>query len=63
MYAVILLTFEAAYFRDRRAFVRLVIAAGCAAVAALPMHWESLRYHAYVSFNNTVYNPGAPIDW
>ena len=34
-----------------------------AVVVSLPVHWESLRYPAYVSFNNTVYDPGAPIDW
>ena len=34
-----------------------------AGVAALPVHWESLRYPEYVSFNNVVYSPGGPIDW
>ncbi len=63
VYAVIFLALEATYFRDSRAAVRLAIAAAVAVVAALPMHWESLRHHAYVSFNNTVFNPGAPSDW
>ena len=27
------------------------------------MHWESLRYPEYVSFNNTVYQHGEPIRW
>ena len=57
------LTLEAVYFRDRAAVVRLVAAVAVAGVAALPVHWESLRYPAYVSFNNTVYDPGAPLDW
>jgi hypothetical protein len=51
------------YYRDRRAAIRLVAAAGVAALAALPVYWESLRYPAYVSFNNTVYDPSAPRDW
>lgn len=63
VYAVIFLALEAVYFRDRAAAVRLVVAATLSGVAALPVHWESLRYPDYVSFNNTVYNPGAPINW
>jgi hypothetical protein len=63
VYAVIYLALEAAYFRDRTAAIRLVVAAAVAGVAALPVHWESLRYPDYVSFNNTVYSPGAPVNW
>lgn len=63
IYAGIYLTIEAVYFRDRSAFVRLIAAAIVAGVVALPTHWESLRYPNYVSFNNTVYAPGAPLDW
>jgi hypothetical protein len=62
-YAVIYLGLEAMYYRDRRAAIHLVAAAGVAALAALPVYWESLRYPAYVSFNNTVYDPSAPRDW
>jgi len=63
VYAAIYLTIEAVYFRDRTAFVRLVVAGAFAGVVALPTHWESLRYPGYVSFNNTVYSPGGPVDW
>ena len=63
VYATALLALEAVYFRDRAAFVRLIAAAVFGGVAALPVHWESLRYPAYVSFNNTVYDPAAPKDW
>ena len=63
VYAVLYLALEALYFRDGRAALRLTTAAVFAAAAALPMHWESLRHHAYVSFNNTVFEPGAPIAW
>lgn len=63
VYALIFLALEALYFRDRPAAIRAAIAAAVASAAALPVHWESLRYSAYVSFNNTVYSPGAPIDW
>jgi hypothetical protein len=61
--ALMLLALEALYFRDRGAAIRLVVAALAAGVASLPMHWESFRYPAYVSFNNTVYDPSAPKDW
>jgi hypothetical protein len=63
VYAAIYLTLEAVYFGDRSAFLRVAAAAGMAMVAALPAHWESLRHPEYVSFNNTVYEPDAPIDW
>ena len=63
VYGVMFLALEAAYFKDARAAVRLAIAALFAMVAALPMHWESLRHHDYVSFNNTVFDPHAPTDW
>lgn len=63
VYALLFLTLEAVYFRDRAAAIRMVAAAGLAGIAALPVHWESLKYPDYVSFNNTVYNPGAPVNW
>ena len=63
VYAGIFLTIEAVYYRDRSAFVRLLVAALIALIAALPMHWESLRYPNYVSFNNTVYNPDVSPNW
>jgi hypothetical protein len=63
IYSVILLALEAAYFRDRAAFVRLVVVCALAGVAALPQHWESLRYRGYVNVNNFVYDPFAPKDW
>jgi hypothetical protein len=63
VYALLFLALEALYFRDGRAAIRMVVAAAVSGVAALPVHWESLRYSAYVSFNNTVYSPGAPVDW
>ncbi len=63
VYAGIYLLLEAAYYRDAKAVLRLAAAGLLAVIISLPVHWESLRYPAYVSFNNTVYNPGAPIDW
>lgn len=63
VYAVIFLGVEAAYFRDPSAAVRLALAGTVSVIAALPAHWESLRYPDFVSFNNTVYQPGAPINW
>ena len=63
LYALIYLTLDALYFRDRIAAVRLIAAAGIAGVAALPVYWESIRYPEYVSFNNVAYDPTAPVDW
>ena len=63
VYACIYLGIEAAYFRDRAAALRLALAAAIAAASSLPAHWESLRYRDYVSFNNTVYDPHAPVRW
>jgi hypothetical protein len=63
VYAGIYLLLEAAYYRDVKALLRLAAAGAFAVVVSLPVHWESLRYPAYVSFNNTVYDPGAPLDW
>ena len=63
VYGGIFLTIEAVYYRDWRALMRLAFAAVIAGVAALPMHWESLRYPQFVSFNNTVYDPQFTRDW
>ena len=63
VYAGLYLLLESIYFRDRTALVRLALASGFAAIAALPVHWESLRYPDFVSFNNTVYQHGEPIRW
>ena len=63
VYAGLYLLLEAAYYRDISAFLRLAAASAFAIIVSLPVHWESLRYPSYVSFNNTVYNPGAPLNW
>ncbi len=63
VYAGIYLLLEAVYYRDRAAVIRLAIASAAAVLAALPVHWESLRYPDYVSFNNTVFDPATPRDW
>jgi hypothetical protein len=63
VYAVLFIAIEAAYFQDLTVFLRVCVAGVTAAIASLPIHWESLRYHAYTNFNNAVYDPAAPIDW
>jgi hypothetical protein len=63
VYAGIFLALEAVFYRDLRVAIRAVVAGTAAAIASLPVHWESLRYPAYVSLNNVVYAPGAPLDW
>ena len=63
VYALLFLALETVYYRDWRIAGRTAVAAAAAIVASLPVHWESLRYPAYVSLNNVVYAPGAPVDW
>jgi hypothetical protein len=63
VYAGIFVLLEAAYYRDLAVVRRLAVAGFFAILVAMPVHWESLRYHSYVSFNNTVYDPGAPFNW
>lgn len=63
VYAVIFLLLEAVYFKDRAAARRLAGATAFSLVVSLPMHWESLRYSQYVSFNNVAFAPDAPKDW
>ena len=50
VYGGIFITIEAVYYRDWRALLRLAFAAAIALVAALPMHYESLRHQEFVSF-------------
>ena len=63
VYAGIYLLLEAAWFRDAAAGLRLVLVTALAFVAALPMHWESLAYSGYVSYNNVAYDTSAPVAW
>ena len=63
VYAVIFLGLEAIYFRDRAAAWRAAAAAAIALIVALPVHYESLRYPQFVSFNNFVFDPRAPMPW
>jgi hypothetical protein len=63
VYTLIYLALEVIYYRDRAAALRVVAAAAFAGLAALPLHWESLRYPSYLIVNNTVYDPDAPVPW
>jgi hypothetical protein len=63
VYAGIYLLLEAVWFRDRTAFLRLVVVTPLSLVAGLPMHWESLAHPGYASFNNVSYDPSAPVVW
>jgi hypothetical protein len=62
LYGSAYLVLESIFYRDRRAFVRYVLAAGTAVVMALPLYWELIRYPAFFATNNVLYAP-APIDW
>jgi hypothetical protein len=63
VYAGMFLVLEAVFYREVRAVVRAAIAGLVALIASLPVHWETLRYPAFVSLNNVVYAPGAPVNW
>jgi hypothetical protein len=63
VYAAAYLALEAIYYRDRHAAVRLLLSMAAACVVAVPVHYESLRYPGFVSFNNVVYDPSAPLHW
>ena len=63
VYAGLFVLLEAAYYRDLAVVWRLAVASFFAILVAMPVHWESLRYNSYISFNNTVYDPGAPFNW
>ncbi len=63
VYALIYLALESAYFRDRAAAVRLVAVSVFAGLAALPLHWEAIRYPSFLSVNNIVFDPATPLDW
>jgi hypothetical protein len=63
VYAVFYLMIESVYFRDGAAIRRLLAAAALSFIAALPTHWESLRYPEFVSFNNVAFDPDAPKNW
>ena len=63
VYAVLYLGLESLYYRDARTAMRTAVAATVAVLTSIPTHYESFKYPEYVSFNNTVYSPGAPIDW
>ena len=60
---LILLVLEVLYYRDWAAARRLIIAGAAAGVAALPLHWESIRYSSFVRVNNELFDPTTAIDW
>jgi hypothetical protein len=47
----------------RAAAARTAVAIATAIVAALPLYWELLRYPAFTSGNNVLFDPTTPIPW
>jgi hypothetical protein len=63
VYAAVLLTVEAAFYRDWRRARRSLAALAAAVVASLPLTWEAWRYPAFFTFNNVMYDTTRPMDW
>ncbi len=61
-YSLVILAVEAAFYRRWRLLLTAAAATIVAAVAALPIYWELLRYPAFFITNNVVYEPGH-VDW
>jgi hypothetical protein len=62
-YATVCLAAEALFYRDGRGVVRSVIALAVAFLAALPLHWELVRYPAWFVANNLYFEAPASFDW
>ena len=62
-YAAICLAVESAFYRDWRGLPRLAVAFAVAFVAALPLHWELLRYPHWFVANNLYFEAPPQFDW
>lgn len=63
LYGAVCLGVEALCYRDRRGAVRSAIALGAAFAAALPLHWELLRYPSWFVTNNLYFDQPPAFDW
>ncbi len=62
-YGALCLGVEALYYRDVRGGVRSAVALGVAFVAALPLHWELVRYPEWFVANNMYFEAPPRFDW
>ncbi len=62
-YATVCLAVEALFYRDGRGALRSAIALGVAFLAALPLHWELVRYPAWFVANNLSFEAPPSFDW
>lgn len=63
IYGAIVLGVEALFLRSWRPAVRAGVALAAAFLAALPLHWELLRYPGWFVTNNLYFEPPAAFDW
>ena len=63
VYGTVCLAAEALFYRDWRGAVRSAFALGVAFVAALPLHWELLRYPEWFVTNNLYFSASPSFDW
>ena len=62
-YATVCLAVEALFYRDWRGVARSAVALGVAFVAALPLHWELVRYPDWFVTNNLYFEAPPSFDW
>jgi len=62
-YATVCLAVEVLFYRDWRGGARAVVALGVAFVAALPLHWELVRYPTWFVTNNLYFEAPPSFDW
>jgi hypothetical protein len=63
IYGAACLAVEAVFYRDRRGALRSAAALAIAFVAALPLHWELLRYRTWFVTNNLYFEAPPAFDW
>jgi hypothetical protein len=63
LYAAVILGVEVLFYRNWSGIGWLAIAFAASFVAALPVHWELLRYPAYYVTNNLYFDPPVGFDW
>ncbi len=63
VYATVCLAVEVLFYRDWRGGARAVVALGVAFVAALPLHWELMRYPTWFVTNNLYFEAPPSFDW
>jgi hypothetical protein len=62
-YATVCLAVEALFYRDWRGATRAAIALAVAFIAALPLHWELIRFPTWFVTNNLYFQAPPSFDW